>query len=422
MEIIYPVITGVGATTPLGVGINKNLTAIKGSITAVTKYDENDYRGNVILDKNIEIPTHLSGQFKFINRGGLLGHISGIEAMSMVMYQSIPQEDRGLFLATGDLTNTGCEFLYQTTKNYLNTPISHIPFERFNKTALNKVNPFFLLDSIANNPFSFISAYFDIMGDNTSIASLSPCGSLALDLAVRSIRQNRSKLSLVIGSTSWINDLTIFELKGLGLMSRCKRGAESYMPFDKKRDGFIPSEGSSALVLEHPDTALNNKSKVLGRVINTSSICDSTDQMSISVPAEITYKAMKTCIKEAGIELKDIAFICAHGSGSKRGDLSEMVSLMKLFDDYCKSIPVCAIKPYTGHMGAGSDIFDIAICIYCLRDGFIPKTPNLEEPEERFSSIPFTKTNIETQKDIFMTVSNGLGGQCVASIIQVLKD
>lgn len=421
MEVKYPFIAGVGVTTPLGEGLEKNALAIKNSITGVSKFNEYDYRGNVELEKNPEIPSHLAGQFKFINRGGLLGLVSAIEAMSMLDYQTIPQDERGLFLATGDLTNTGCEFLYQTTKNFLQTKITDIPFEKFNKMALNKVNPFFLLDSIANNPFSFISAYFNTMGDNTSIASLSPCGSLAVELAVRSIKQNRSRLSLVIGSTSWINDISILEMKGIGLLSRCKRGEASFMPFDRKRDGFIPSEGASALVIVHPDTALSGGAKVLGKILNSCSFCENTNNKSISVPQDMTYMAMKGCIEGAGLQLKDIAFICAHGSGSKKGDYSEMTSLLRLFEDYSQTVPVCALKPYTGHMGAGSDIFDIIISLYCLNHGFIPKTLNLQETEEKFSSIPFTRSNIETDKDIFMTVSNGLGGQSVALLIQAIR-
>lgn len=422
MEIKHPLITGIGLTTPLGIGSDKNLSAIKNGISGVSRFRENDFRGLVHLEKYLDIPSHLTGQFKFLNRGGILGLVSAIEAMSMVDYQKIPPDERGLFLATGDLTNVGCEFLYPTTKNFLLSRFTDINFDKFNKTALNKVNPFFLLDSIANNPFSFISAYFETMGDNTSIASLSPCGSLALDLAVRSITQKRSRLSLVIGSTSWTNDISIFEMRGLGLLSRCKSGESSFRPFDKKRDGFIPSEGASALILEHPDNALKNGHKIFGRIINTHSTCEMTEKKGISVSPNMTYRAMKDCIEGAGLSLKDIAFICAHGSGSKKGDSSEMTSLLMLFHDYNHVVPVCGLKPYTGHMGAASDIFDIAIGIYSLRQGFIPKTPNFNHSEERFSAIPFTTSNIETSKDIFMTISNGLGGQSVSSIIQVVRD
>ncbi|MCX8070579.1 MAG: hypothetical protein N2738_08770, partial [Thermodesulfovibrionales bacterium] len=269
MAIDKIAIVGMGLVTPLGKNLEENFSSFQQSKTGIKSYtfskidSHTHYFGKIEDNLDIDIPKSLSGQYKFVNRGGQIGLFSAVESIKGLDISSIPLEDRALFLATGDLSNTGCEFMYPANKSAVDSN-HNIDFTKLNKAGLNKVNPFFLLDSIANNPFSFISSYFQFMGDNTSIASLSPSGAMALELACRSLRHRRSSIALVIGSTTWINPVSIYEMQGLGLLSRCKNGAKSFRPLDIYRDGFIPSEGGAALLLETEQSARERGHKIFG--------------------------------------------------------------------------------------------------------------------------------------------------------------
>ncbi|HIJ60240.1 MAG TPA: hypothetical protein HPP56_06455 [Nitrospirae bacterium] len=417
------VITGIGLLTPFGKGVKDNISALFDFKTGINLHqisqnnEELLYLGKITDSLAIDIPKSLSGQYKFLNRGGQIGLYSAIEAMADIDISAIPPEDRAFFLATGDLSNTGCEFMYPANKAALDKD-NKIDYKKLNKAGLNKVNPFFLLDSIANNPFSFISSYFEFMGDNTSISSLSPSGALAIELACRSLKQGRSSIALVIGSTTWINPVSLYEMQGLGLLSRCKEGAKSFKPLDRFRDGFIPAEGGASIVLEKEQSAIQRGHKIYGSIVSSSCQCETMSRDTISVPEMITLNAIDGLIKSSQKSIDDFAFICLHGSGSKKGDKSELESVKNIFEKYNTRIPICALKSYTGHMGCASDLFDIIMSLQFLNQNKIPKTLNFEEAERQFINLPITKSIIDTDKSLFISISNGLGNQSVAFIIE----
>lgn len=416
-------ITSIGIISPLGLGLKENLEGLLNQKTGINSNcvvgSKTLHFGRVNLQIKPPQDKGLASQFKFLNRGGQLAFVVACETMNEQNISLIPPEDRAFFLATGDLTNAG-EFMYSTFKVVLDQRAKDIDQRKLNKTAINKVNPFFLLESIANNPFSLISAYFELMGENTTVASLSPCGGLALELAARTIRQGRAKIALVIASGSWINPVKLFEMDGLGLLSTCKRGIYSYAPFDKKRDGFLPSEGAAALLIEDEESARQRGARIYGRVWVCKSMCDVTSDTVMTVPRAMTKKVIAHAIREAGLELDQLAFICAHGSGSVKGDRSELKSLEELFDETKTALPVCALKPYTGHMGAASDLADMILSMESLRRGLIPKTLNFTKSDREFEDIPITREAIKTDKRFFMSVSNGLGNLSVATIVEVI--
>jgi 3-oxoacyl-[acyl-carrier-protein] synthase II len=159
--------------------------------------------------------------------------------------------------------------MYPAIRDSVDKLWQHVDQEKLNASALNKVNPFFLLESLNNNLFSFLSAVIEFMGPNTSLASLSPCGGNALELAYRSIKQNHADVALAVGYGNWITEIPLYELEGLGILSKCRHGSRSYMPFDKNRDGFIPGEGGAAMFLEAAEIAEQRGAKVLGKIKGT---------------------------------------------------------------------------------------------------------------------------------------------------------
>ncbi len=414
------VITGLGLLTPLGNNTEENLIGVRDGRTGIERHGDNSviqYFGKVKSCPKPELNSRLSGQYKFVNRGGHLALAASIEALKGHDLSTIPPEERAFYLATGDLSNTGCEFMYPATRAATDPKIRTIDTSKLNRAAINKVNPFFLLDSIANNPFSFISAYFELMGDNTTIASLSPCGGIALDLATRSIKTRQSSIALVAASTTWINPISLYEMDGLGLLSRCRYGAASYRPLDRKRDGFIPSEGGAAVVIETEESAIQRGMPISGRLLGCSNLCENPTDRGMSVPTTLTRKVIEDVLSQSGTRIDELAFICLHGSGSRKGDLSELRSISELF---LTTVPICAIKPYTGHMGAASDLADMILSLKMLKMGLVPGTLNFREADEAFTDLPITVKHTPTDKKRFLCVSNGLGSQSVAVVVEVI--
>lgn len=173
------VITGTGLTSPIGKNVEENWKSVREMRTGIAHRPKNglpdflQYTGEVSgFDLPEDIPPKQKGQMKFLNRGALLGFSSTCEAMSGAIGEisDIPPGRRALYVAAGDFTKVGFEFMYPAIKDSSDKNWESVDRERLNIATLDKVNPFFLLESLNNNLFSFLSAFIEFMGPNTSLS------------------------------------------------------------------------------------------------------------------------------------------------------------------------------------------------------------------------------------------------------------
>jgi 3-oxoacyl-[acyl-carrier-protein] synthase II len=421
------VVTGVGLITPLGIGIEENWAAVNEQRSGIGYYPKDalphcfQYFGKVKpFEFTDPLLPALASQRKFLNRGALLGLSSACEALrrSGANLSVVPRGRRALYIASGDFSNIGCDFLYPATKEGTNGKWQQMDFEKLNQATLTQVNPFFLLQSISNNLFSFLSAFGEFMGPNTSLASLSPCGSQALELACRAIQQGRADIALAVGYGNWITEVPLYELQGLGLLSKCDSGAQSFRPFDRLRDGFIPGEGGAAIFLEAEESVAQRNGNVLAAIEG----CGNAVEFSpgrLAVPEQVCGRSMRLALNEAGRDISDLAFISAHGSATQKGDRSELMSIRELLEAESTDVPVCGMKPYTGHMGAASDLAEVVLGIYAIRNRLIPATLNFTLTEKEFSGIQVPSRHRATEKRLFLSLSYGIAGQSSCLILSV---
>ena len=421
-------ITGVGLTTPVGIGIEENWAAVSDRRSGIGYYPKDvlphcfQYFGKVKPFELIDpILPALAPQMKFLNRGALLGFSSACEALnrSGADLSVIPRDRRALYIASGDFSNIGCDFLYPATKEGTNGKWQEMSFEKLNQATLTQVNPFFLLQSILNNLFSFLSAFGEFMGPNTSLASLSPCGSEALELAFRAIQQGRADIALAVGYGNWITEVPLYELQGLGLLSKCDAGEQSFRPFDRLRDGFIPGEGGAAIFLEAEESVAQRNRNVLATIKGCGNAVEFSPGRGLAVPERVCSRSMRLALNEAGCDVADLAFISAHGSATQKGDRSELTSIREVLEAEGADVPVCGMKPYTGHMGAASDLAELVLGIYAVRNRLIPATLNFTITEPEFSDIQVLSHHRASEKKLFLSLSYGIAGQSSCLILSV---
>lgn len=423
------VITGLGLVTPLGIGIQENWKRLKAMKAGIGHYPRENtancfqYLGKIPeLAISDQIPLALASQIRFLNRGALLGMASAQEAIapSRERISYVPPGRRALYIGSGDFTKAGCDFMHPAIEDATRGTWQQMDYETLNQATMNKVNPFFLLESISNNLFSFLSALLGFMGPNTSLASLSPYGSQALELAYRSVKQERADVALAVGCGNWITDIPLYELEGLGLLSKCRDGAGSFRPFDRTRDGFIPGEGGAAVLLESLETARRSGAAILGKIEGVGNAIEVPSRKAFGISPKIYHRSISMAAEECGYGLKDVAFISAHGSATQRGDRSELLSLLDLMASERANIPLCGLKPYTGHMGAASDLAEIILGIRALRNGFVPATLNFRQADKEFSSMKISNQSQPCDKELFLSLSCGIGGQSSCVMLSLL--
>ena len=423
------VITGTGLVTPLGIGVEENWMNVQGMKTGITRIPVDElplfmqYKGSVSeveIDK--DIAPGLQRQMKFLNRGSLLGFAAVREAFLQAGADLSDTEPgrRGLYIASGDLTKAECHFMHEALSDATKGSWQAIDHKTLNESTLYKVNPYFLLESIMNNPFTCISAFLECMGPNTSLASHSPCGAQAFELASRSIADGQADIAVAVGCGNWITEVPLYEMRGLGMLSSCQSGIHSYRPFDVARDGFIAGEGGAALFLETAERAEERGARILGKVKGFGNSIALSNDDGLGIPFEVSARSMNLALDATGNELKEYAFICGHGLASEEGDRSELRSVLNVFGGKRSDIPLCGLKPYTGHLGAASDIGEIILGIKSVAQGMVPATLNFVEAEKEYRHLRISGSHQPCQGSCVMTMSYGVGGQSCVSVVQAL--
>ncbi len=420
------VITGLGIISPLGGNVAENWAGLKSGETGIGSYAGDNrppgfqYAGKVHgIDPSSGAPRGMSREIRFLNRSSRLGLIASKEAVAQSggSLEGVPPHRRSLYVGSGDYTMVGYEFMHSPVRRAADPHFRHIDRKTLNEACLREVNPFFLLESMHNNLFSLLSAWFDFQGPNATLGDLSPCGAQAVQLACRAIAVDEADAALAVGCSSWVSDILLYELQGLGLLSGCKKGPASFRPFDRRRDGFIPGEGGAAILLEEAGRARSRGATVLGSIEGCGEGIDFGGD-GFGLPMKIGRRSGETAMREAGCRPADLGFYLSHGSATVKGDRSELSAVRALLGGDATGVPVCGMKPYTGHMGAASDVVEIVLGIMGLKEGLAPATLNFERTDKEFSELRISGKHHAHGKRHFLAMSYGIGGQSAALVVK----
>ncbi len=421
-------ITAVGMVSPLGMDAATCWDNLKRARSGVGHYPREgvpetyQYQGRVDdpCDVPDDVSRQLTSQIRFLNRGSLLGLAAARQAFlsSDISREQVSPSRRSLYIGAGDFTSVGYEFMYPAMKVASDDQWQRVDQARLNQAAIDLVNPFFLLESLNNNLFSFLSAYLEFTGSSTAMSAQSPCGSNAVELAYRSIRQGRSDLALAVGCGNWLSDIPMYEMKGLGLLSNCRQGADSYRPLSQGRDGFIPGEGGAALLLENYDAALARGAQILGVVSGVGNTLSGKPDKGLGVEPAAYIEAVNSALRESGRTRSELGFFIAHGSGTRKGDGAELEALSEWLGGDPDALPVTALKAQTGHMAAASDVAEIIYGLMALRDGMVPATHNFNGLETGYAPLAISDRSQPLSNPRFISMSIGVGGQISSLLVE----
>lgn len=177
-------------------------------------------------------------------------------------------------------------------------------------------------------------------------------------------------------------------------------------PFDKSRDGLVPSGGAAALVLEEMDVARKRDARILGEVL---SYAFSSDGSYISVPSHGGLQnAMTRALEQAAMKPGDIDYICAHATSTPLGDAVEAKSISRIFGP--KTPYVSSLKSMTGHELWMSGASQVVYSVIMSEEGFIAPNANFEEPDEDSAHLNIVRETIDKPPETVMCNAAGFGG------------
>ena len=420
-------ITGMGVVSSLASSLEGHWRQILQRATGIAELGGEDvprslrFAGRAMNDETLPpgTPPEVLKQGRLISPSSRLGLRAVDEAVrdSGVDLVGIAPARKALYIGAADYSKAGYHDFYAAFREAGVAGDGAVHTERINRATLHAVDPFFLLEGLTNNLVAFVSRRYQLQGPNVTLASHSPCGAQALELAVRSLQQDQADVAIVIGTCVWSPFVSLFDLDALGLLSQCNDGSASFRPFDRRRDGFIAGDGAAALVLERVERARARGARILGSVRTAASFTDAGATASPGVSLETARRTLTTALDGAGVRARELAFIVPHGSGSREGDRVELSAIAELLEDDHATTPISGMKPYTGHMGAASDLAEIAFALTALGHGLAPATPNFRAPDSGFEGVDVIAEHRRVSGRHVLAMTQGLGGQSLAVVV-----
>ncbi|MBW6461106.1 MAG: beta-ketoacyl-[acyl-carrier-protein] synthase family protein [Bacteroidales bacterium] len=251
-----------------------------------------------------------------------------------------------------------------------------------------------------------LSVIFKLKGVNMTISGACASGSHAVGLAYLLIRSGLQDC-IITGGGQEINKESMGNFDALNAFSvREDEPQKASRPFDRDRDGLVPSGGAATLILESFESAQKRGAKILAEVIGYGF---SSNGEHISVPnIEGPVKSMQMAIHDAGITPGEIGYINAHATSTPVGDAKEAEAIALVFGE--KQPCVSSTKSMTGHemwMGGASEII---YSILMMQNGFIAPNINFENPDEFSAKLNIVSQTIEKPFNIFLSNAFGFGG------------
>ncbi|AZA55964.1 beta-ketoacyl-[acyl-carrier-protein] synthase family protein [Chryseobacterium shandongense] len=258
-----------------------------------------------------------------------------------------------------------------------------------------------------------LSTIFKLRGINLTISAACASGSHSLGLAFMMIKNGFQEM-IICGGAQETNKYSMASFDGLGVFSvRENEPTKASRPFDKDRDGLIPSGGAATLIVESLESAQKRGANIIAEIVGYGF---SSNGGHISTPnVDGPALAMNRALQQSGLQVKDIDYINAHATSTPIGDANEAKAIYEIFGS---EVPVSSTKSMTGHECWMAGASEVIYSILMMQNGFIAPNINLENPDDEAKRINLIAETKSQKIDVFLSNSFGFGGTNSALIVK----
>ena len=401
------VITGMGIVSPVGTGLEhawKNVVAGKSGVRKITEFEVEDLASQIAGlpqcgtepgDYNPDAVVEPREQRK-MDKSIVYAMVAADEAI----------KDAGLDNYEGDKERIGVSI--GSGIGGLNTIYDNCV--ELHDGGPRRVSPFFIPKGIINMSAGNVSIKYGFKGPNISTVTACATGAHSIGEAARMIKYGDADIMVCGGTEGAVGRIGLAGFSAMKALSTRNDAPEAASrPWDKNRDGFIMSEGAGILVLEEYEHALKRGAKIYAEVAGFGM---SGDAYHITAPAqngEGGKRAMMAAIKDAGLTPADIDYVNAHGTSTGLGDVGELAAVQSLFGDL--PVSMSSTKSVTGHLLGAAGAVESIFCVLAMRDGIVPPTINLDDPEDAVGNFDLVPHVAKKRKvDVALSNSFGFGG------------
>lgn len=394
------VVTGLGAVTPLGTGVDKSWKALLNSESGVRLVQ-------AIEPKSIKI----AGEIPDFNRDDW---VPKKEQKKTGRFIHLALASAGQAIESAGLNFEQDEILRERTGTLIGVGIGALNIIEENSVRLQegqRLSPFFIPAVIANSASGQISIKWGLKGPNFSTVSACASGAHAIGESARWIQEDICDVVITGGAESVITPLAFEGFHAMrALSTRSDEPHKASRPWDKDRDGFILSEGSAVLVLEEEQRAKKRNAKIYAELMGYGASSDAHHIAAPEPEGKGAMLAMKAAIQSAGISKEEVSYINAHGTSTPAGDVAEAKAIQSVFKEHSQKLWVSSTKSMTGHTLGAAGAIESVFSILSLFNQVAPPTINLDNPDNEYGLDFVPHTAREGKLNIALNNSFGFGG------------
>lgn len=282
----------------------------------------------------------------------------------------------------------------------------------------DRVSPFFIPMMIANMASGYIAIQFGARGTNFCVVSACSTGAHAIGEGAEIIRRGEADAMIVGGSEAPLVPISLAGFNSMkALSTRNDEPERASRPFDKNRDGFVMGEGAGTLILEDLEYARARGARILAEVSGYGSTDDANHIVQPEETGEGAARAMVLAMERAGLSVREIDYINAHGTSTGLNEKAETAAIKRAFGDMAYEVSISSTKSMTGHLLGAAGAIEAIICVKAINEGVIPPTINYETPDPN-CDLDVTP-NVARKKSVRHAMSNsfGFGGHNVSLIV-----
>jgi 3-oxoacyl-[acyl-carrier-protein] synthase II len=407
------VVTGMGVVTPLGNTLDKLWDGIQKGISATNLMEDDlfrNYTGAEVKDPLRDWQEYFGVNIVHVSRATAFAMSALIEALENA---GIPVKDIDPY-KTGVILGGGLSFT-NDTKVY-----SYLYDEIFiRKTNSKQVNREELENyTCGYHASALIASVLGVRKLAKTVSNACTSGVYSICEGYELIRKGELKTAIVGGSDASLNleGFSLFTV--LDVLVKDGNPKEACRPFSKNRTGCVLGEGAGILVIESLESAQERNANILAEIVGYAANTDTYHITSPDQTGESCAKTIKAAVDNAKIELKQVDYINAHGTGTYYNDLVETQGIKQAFGEYSKEIPISSNKSMLGHLLTAAGAVELIITILSMRDSIIPPTVHLDLKDEECDLDYVSGGARESNIEYALSNSFGFGGQNVGIVVK----
>ena len=410
MSLKRVVVTGLGATSPVGGDVPSTWQALLDGTSGVARL-EHEWAAQLGAQIAAEVavePSEVLDRVKArrMDRSGQFALVAALEAWA----------DAGFALPGADGDAVDPERLAVAMASGIGGVTTLLNnYDLLKEKGPRRVSPLAIPMLMPNGPAAGVGLAIGAKAGVHTPVSACASGNESIALGIDMIRLGRADVVVVGGTEAAVHALPMAAFgQMMALSKRNDEPGRASRPWDKGRDGFVLGEGAAVLVLESEEHARARGAKVYAEAAGAGITADSHDIAQPDPAGLGATRAMKLALRESGLEASDIVHVNAHATSTPQGDVAEAGAIRHALGDAVDGVVVTSTKSMTGHLLGAAGALESVVTVLALQNRVVPPTINLEDPEDVGLDIADKPRELGEGDLAALNNSFGFGGHNVA--------